>query len=108
MKRVDGNNALPTPRHRWLTSSAPYQRALIGVTVAYLSVAIATSPRSFGRPELAAWFVALVVVSLLAVPGPRGLRLGLDFALSIAVAILYGPAPAALVTFAGSFDEREL
>src|SRR5439155_17691665 len=51
---------------------------------------------------------ALAVVSMLAVPGPRGMRLGMDFAISIALAILYGPAPAALITFTGSFDPREI
>src|SRR5690242_17136969 len=96
------------PTHRWLATAGPYEAAVIWAAAVYLAASVAIAPASFAHPEFAAWFLALAVVSLFAVPGPGGMRLGMDFAISIALAILYGPAPAALVTLAGSFDPREV
>lgn len=105
---VDDDVDQSTPTRRWPASAAVYQDAVVLSALGYLAASIALSPGAFARPEFAAWFLAVVVVSLLAVPGPRGMRLGMDFAISIALAVLYGPAAAALVMFAGSFDPREL
>ena len=81
---------------------------MVLVSAAYLAWAIIRDPTSFGRPIFIPWAVAMATVSLFPLSAWRESRVGMEFPLSIAVAVLYGPGPAALITLFGSFDRREL
>ena len=83
-----------------------YQAAVSLAALTYFAVAIARDPHVILNPAYLVWMAALATISLLPVPASQA-RVGMDFPLSMALAVLYPPAAAGLVTFVGSCDTRE-
>jgi diguanylate cyclase (GGDEF)-like protein/PAS domain S-box-containing protein len=83
-----------------------YQAAVLVGAVAYFALAIVRDPGTFRRPAYLGWVALLAVISLLPVPAFQA-RVGMDFPLSMALAVLYPAGAAGLVTFVGSCDPRE-
>jgi diguanylate cyclase (GGDEF)-like protein/PAS domain S-box-containing protein len=83
-----------------------YQAAVSIAAMVSFAVALDHDPGVLLDPVYLAWVAALAAVSLLPVPATRA-RVGMDFPLSMALAVLYPPAAAGAVTFVGSCDTRE-
>jgi diguanylate cyclase (GGDEF)-like protein/PAS domain S-box-containing protein len=97
-------SAVPHGRPRSFRS---YQVVLVFVNAAIIATALVRHPGSFAHPIFITWAGAMALVSVFPLPAWRGTRLGMEFPLSIALTVMYGPVPAGLITFVGSFDERE-
>ncbi len=83
-----------------------YQAAVSLAAFAFFAQALIRDPGVALHPILLGWVAALAVISLLPVPATQA-RVGMDFPLSMALAVLYAPAAAGLVTLVGSCDPRE-
>jgi signal transduction histidine kinase len=75
---------------------------------AWLTTEIIGKPDQFLHPSLLFWICAIALVDLVPVSLSEGMQMSLSFPIELAIAILYGPAVAALITLLGSFDPREL
>jgi diguanylate cyclase (GGDEF)-like protein/PAS domain S-box-containing protein len=98
-----GHAAVPRSR-----TGVAFHLAVFASTVAFFVVAGYRDPVELFRPVYLLWVIPMAVVSLFPITGESGTRVGLDFPLSMTVAALYAPASAALITFVGSFDPREI
>jgi diguanylate cyclase (GGDEF)-like protein len=76
--------------------------------IVFLMASFVRSPTPFLNPELVVWVIAIAVVDLLPVPTNVQSIFSLSFPLELSVALLYGPAIGATVTFLGSSDIREI
>jgi putative nucleotidyltransferase with HDIG domain len=90
-------------------------RRLILITVAVAVLAIAAAsvlypirPEIGGLPGLAFWTLAMLLASALPVRLPRGTFVSVAAAPMIAVFVLGGPLAAALVSFVGTTEAREI
>ncbi len=93
------------PRSR---AGVAFHLAVFAVTIGFFVAAAIADPGELFQPTDLLWVIPMAVVSLFPITGESPTRVGLDFPLSMAVAALYAPAPAALITFVGSFDPREI
>jgi diguanylate cyclase (GGDEF)-like protein/PAS domain S-box-containing protein len=106
--RASGHAPPAAARLRSSRAGLVFHLTVFAGTAAFIVAAGWADPSDLFRPVYLLWAIPMAIVSLFPIAGPQGARLGLDFPLSMAVAALYGPAPAALITFAGSCDPREL
>lgn len=84
-----------------------YEAGVFTVAIASIALFLQTRGEDF-RPALLLWSVLIAIVEFMPVPAWRGLTISVGFPLAIAVAILYSPGSAGLVTFLGMSDPREL
>jgi signal transduction histidine kinase len=84
-----------------------YELFVIVPALGYLIFAVLRDPSSFLDPKIVFWTLAIAVVDLMPVTVGEELQLSLSFPIELAVAMLFPPPVAMLITLAGSFDPRE-
>src|SRR5438067_12716881 len=91
---------MPRPAH-------VYFFAVGAIVSAGLAEMLRRDLRALASWEVWVWIAIVAGVDLLPVSVSRKLQLTLGFPLLLAVSLIYRPAVAALIAFAGSFDPRE-
>jgi signal transduction histidine kinase len=84
-----------------------YELLVVVPTLLYLIAHAVTHPGGFADPTILFWTLAIAVVDLMPVTVGEELQLSLSFPIELAVAMLFAPPVAMLITLLGSFDPRE-
>ncbi len=84
-----------------------YELLIVVPTLLYLTAHAVIHPGVFADPEILFWTLAIAVVDLMPVTVGEELQLSLSFPIELAVAMVFAPPVAMLITLLGSFDPRE-
>ena len=84
-----------------------YELLVVIPTLVYLTAHAVVHPGAFAAPEIIFWVFAIAMVDLMPVTVGEELQLSLSFPIELAVAMLFAPPIAMLITLLGSFDPRE-
>ncbi|MGH2710865.1 MAG: putative bifunctional diguanylate cyclase/phosphodiesterase [Actinomycetota bacterium] len=77
-------------------------------TLGFLGFEVFAAPALFAQPVLLVWVAVIALVDMFPIETSSDLSFSLSFPLELALALIYPPAIAAAVTFAGTTDLREI
>ena len=101
-----------TPVHPSRTPRAPiflaYELAVSAPLLAWIGLAFTADPKAFLDWRILVWAIAIAIVDLLPIQGSSGVAFSLSFPIELSAALVYPPPVAALITFVGAADRREL
>jgi hypothetical protein len=83
-----------------------FQVLVVVPVVVYLAVALPEQRDELLQLSVLLFILTVAVVDLIPVPAWGGMQLSLSFPILLGVAIIYPPPVAAVIAFAGSFEER--
>jgi len=85
-----------------------YELAVAVPLLSWIGLSFSANPKAFLDWRILVWVTAIVIVDLLPIQGSSGIAFSLSFPIELSAALVYPPPVAALITFLGAADWREV